>query len=297
MTTSTETSPATTPATSLVAPRVLIADDDPSVLKFLADHCAQLGFRVQTASNGLHAFAIAHRFAPDVLIIDVNMPEVNGMSLCERLLAPGKKPIDLVVISGNPTPEMIERCEGYGASCVPKGPELWNTIQLELIELFPGVTPRPAPAELPVGRARVSQRPRVLIVDDDADLGTFLCNRLNKCGVDALFAPDGIAGYRMARSERPAVVISDYFMPSGDALYLLWKLRSSPVTEAIPFFIMSGRKLDEASKINIQREICGRPGAIRIFTKPLDMDEMLSAAQKFCALDLGNLHHATIKWS
>ncbi|MGC1359502.1 MAG: response regulator, partial [Xanthobacteraceae bacterium] len=94
----TETSPATTPATSLVAPRVLIADDDPSVLKFLADHCAQLGFRVQTASNGLHAFAIAHRFAPDVLIIDVNMPEVNGMSLCERLLAPGKKPIDLVVI-------------------------------------------------------------------------------------------------------------------------------------------------------------------------------------------------------
>ena len=104
MTTSIETSPATTPATSLVAPRVLIADDDPSVLKFLADHCAQLGFRVQTASNGLHAFAIAHRFAPDVLIIDVNMPEVNGMSLCERLLAPGKKPIDLVVISGIPLP-------------------------------------------------------------------------------------------------------------------------------------------------------------------------------------------------
>jgi len=179
--------------THAVAPRVLIADDDPSVLKFLADHCARLGFRVQTASNGLKAFAIAHRFSPDVLILDVNMPEVNGMSLCEKLLEPGKKPIDLVVMSGNPTPETIERCEGYGATCVPKGPELWNTIQSELIELFPGVTAQPAaPPELSVASARVSQRPRVLICDDDAEVGKFLCSRLNKCGVDALFAPDGV---------------------------------------------------------------------------------------------------------
>jgi len=289
VTMSTETRP--------VQPRVLIADDDPSVLQFLADHCAQLGFRVQTASNGLNAFAIAHRFSPDVLIIDVNMPEVDGMSLCEKLLAPGRKAIDLVVISGNPTPETIERCEGYGAICVPKGPELWDTVQAELIEIFPGMSAEPAAPELSIGRTEVRRRPRVLVVDDDADVGSFLCSRLNKCGVEALFASDGIASYRIARSERPAVVISDYFMPSGDALYLLWKLRSTPITDAIPFFIMSGRKLDEASKINIRREICGRPGAIRIFRKPLDMDEMLSAMQKFCALDLENLHHATVKWS
>jgi CheY-like chemotaxis protein len=280
------TMPAETPA---VAPRVLIADDDPSVLKFLADQCSRLGFRVQTASNGLNAFAIAHRFSPDVLILDVNMPEVNGMSLCEKLLEPGKKPIDLVVISGNPSPETIERCEGYGATCVVKGPELWDTIQSELVELFPGVTAAPAAPEFPVGRGQVSQRPRVLICDDDPDVGTFLCSRLNKCGVDALFAPDGVAGYRMARSERPAVVISDYYMPTGDALYLLWKLRSTPVTDAIPVFVMSGRNLDEASKVNLQREICGRPGAARLFRKPLDFDEMLIALRKYCALDLSKL--------
>jgi CheY-like chemotaxis protein len=290
VTTSTEASGLASP----VAPRVLIADDDPSVLKFLADHCAQLGFRVQTASNGLNAFAIAHRFAPDVLIIDVNMPEVNGMSLCEKLLEPGKKPIDLVVISGNPTAETVERCEGYGASCVPKGPELWDTIQSELVEMFPGVTPKPAAVELAVGGARVSQRPRVLICDDDADVGNFLCSRLNKCGVDALFAPDGVAGYRIARSERPAVVISDYYMPTGDALYLLWKLRSAPITDSIPVFVMSGRNLDEASKVNLQREICGRPGAARLFRKPLDFDEMLIALKKYCALDLGKLSQPTV---
>jgi CheY-like chemotaxis protein len=267
-----------------VKPRVLIADDDPSVLQFLAEHCAQLGFRVQTASNGLNAFAIAHRFSPDVLIIDVNMPEVDGMSLCEKLLAPGRKSIDLVVISGNPTPETIERCEGYGAIFVPKGFDLWNTVQAELIELFPGMSAEPAP-ELSLGRTEVRRRPRVLIVDDDADVGSFLCSRLNKCGAETLFASDGVAAYRIARNERPAVVISDYFMPSGDARYLLWKLRSSPTTDAIPFFIMSGRKLDEASKINIQREVCGRPGAIHIFRKPLDLDEILSAVQKVCALD------------
>ena len=112
MTMSTETRP--------VQPRVLIADDDPSVLQFLADHCAQLGFRVQTASNGLNAFAIAHRFSPDVLIIDVNMPEVDGMSLCEKLLAPGRKAIDLVVISGNPTPKRSNVARVTARSVCPR---------------------------------------------------------------------------------------------------------------------------------------------------------------------------------
>jgi CheY-like chemotaxis protein len=286
VTMSTEASP--------VQPRVLIADDDPSVLKFLAEHCAQIGFRVQTAGNGLHAFAIAHRFSPDVLIIDVNMPEVDGLSLCEKLLAPGRRSIDLVVMSGHPTPDMIERCGGYGATCVPKGPDLWDAVQAELIKLFPGVAAAPPASELPIGREQFRQRPRVLIVDDDSDVGSFLCSRLDKCGVEALFAPDGVAGYRMARNERPAVVISDYYMPTGDALYLLWKLRSTPVTDAIPVFIMSGRDLDEASKVNLQREICGRQGATRLFRKPVDFDEMLVALQKFCALDLGKLHYAMV---
>ena len=69
------------------APRILIADDDPSIVDLLADRCARMGFVVETASNGIQALLKARRNAPAVLIIDVNMPGVDGLSVCTRLLA------------------------------------------------------------------------------------------------------------------------------------------------------------------------------------------------------------------
>ena len=42
-------------------PRMLIADDDPSIVRLLADHCARMGFDVDTASNGIQALVKASR--------------------------------------------------------------------------------------------------------------------------------------------------------------------------------------------------------------------------------------------
>src|SRR5262245_53745724 len=97
-----------------VGPKMLIADDDPSIVRLLADHCARLCFNVETASNGLHALLKASRFKPDILMVDVNMPEVDGMSVCERLLSPGRAPLDIIVVTGSRDNDMLERCEGLG---------------------------------------------------------------------------------------------------------------------------------------------------------------------------------------
>ena len=57
-------------------PRMLIADDDPAILRLLADRCARIGFQVDVASNGMQAILKASRSKPDILVIDVNMPEM-----------------------------------------------------------------------------------------------------------------------------------------------------------------------------------------------------------------------------
>ncbi len=267
--------------------KVLIADDDPGVLQFLSDRCAKMGFEVQTATNGLEALVIAHQSPPDVLIVDVNMPELDGLSLCARLLAPRKKPLEVVVVTGNSHPETIERCESFGAIYARKGPAFWGTVQSALMEIFPGLSHRIADVEASTARADVRERPRVLVVDDDADVGEFLCSRLRQRGVDTLLASNGIGGYRLARHDKPSLIISDYHMPHADALYLLWKLRTTPATAKIPVFIMSGRTLDLRVEANLKRDIRGRPGAARLFKKPLDIDELFGALQTFCALE----HH------
>jgi DNA-binding response OmpR family regulator len=266
-------------------PEVLIADDDPGILRFLADHCAKMGFAVRTANNGLQALVMAGRGPPDVLIVDVNMPELDGLSVCLRLLGPDKKSFQVIVISGGSELELGERCAGFGASYAHKGPDLWKHVQAALTRFFPDMPGTIAEEAGSSSRAKAWKRPRVLVVDDDADVEAFLSSRLRKCGVDSLYASDGVKGYKMACKEEPSVVLCDYFMPNGDAMYLLWKLRSTRPTAGIPFFVMSGRPIDKATEQSLMREMCGRSGALRIFTKPLDTQELFAAIQSHCAFD------------
>ena len=94
---------------------MLIADDDPSVVSALAIECARMGSKVDTANNGLQALMKANKNKPDILVIDVNMPEVDGLSVCAHLLDPAKQPMNVIVVTGSRDLETIERCENFGA--------------------------------------------------------------------------------------------------------------------------------------------------------------------------------------
>lgn len=59
-------------------PKILVADDDPCVLRAIAARCSAMGFDVETAASGLQALIKAGECQPDVLIIDIHMPEVSG---------------------------------------------------------------------------------------------------------------------------------------------------------------------------------------------------------------------------
>src|SRR5437763_238326 len=92
-------------------PRVLIVDDDPAALKFLTDRCHRMGLEVQTAANGLQALIMARRTRPDALIVDVHMPELDGLSLSSRLLEPNQPAIDVIVVSGRADNEAFDRAD------------------------------------------------------------------------------------------------------------------------------------------------------------------------------------------
>jgi CheY-like chemotaxis protein len=266
-------------------PEVLIADGDPAVVGALADRCASVGFEVRTALNGIQAMIMASQSQPDILIVDANMPEANGFDISARLLDQRCKRIGVVVTTGSPNPEMIERCERLGAFYARKGPDFWNHVVSALAEIVPDMAARLNELAMRPTCVDVRTRPRVLIVDDDPDVDFFLSSRLGKRGVDTLYAADGVQGYRIACQEKPSAIISDYFMPNGDARFLLSKLRSTPGTENIPVFVISGRRLDESTERSLAREICGRPGAARIFKKSFDTDELFGALQEFCGFE------------
>jgi CheY-like chemotaxis protein len=266
------------------SPRMLIADDDPSIVKLLADRCAGVGFEIETATNGIQALIKANRSHPDIMVIDVNMPEADGLTVCARLLEPSRRSLNVVVVTGSREAQTLERCEGFGAYYVRKGPEFWSGLGVALTELFPRMADRIKDLHQPM-RAEMRERSRVLVIDDDPAIKQFLSSRLGKCGVELLFAPDIGQGFRMACRQAPSVIISDYFLPNGGIPYLLSRLRTTPETENIPVFVLTGRELGEITEQSLMREVCGKPGVVRIFRKSFDTKELFGALQKVCGFE------------
>ena len=62
--------------------KILLVDDDKDILEFLTYNLEKEGYNVVTADNGKKALEIAKRILPDLIILDVMMPEMDGVSTC-----------------------------------------------------------------------------------------------------------------------------------------------------------------------------------------------------------------------
>jgi two-component system, OmpR family, response regulator MprA len=73
----------------LAAERVLVVDDDPPLRRMLARTLSAEGFEVTVAADGGAALVEVQRSAPDVIVLDVAMPAIDGLSVCRRLRGKG----------------------------------------------------------------------------------------------------------------------------------------------------------------------------------------------------------------
>jgi CheY-like chemotaxis protein len=83
-----------------MAAKVLICDDDMLLRKLLIEHVSSLGYKVLEASNGHECIEIVKRSAPDVLLLDLVMPEMSGLEVIKQLKALGINDLPIFVISG-----------------------------------------------------------------------------------------------------------------------------------------------------------------------------------------------------
>jgi DNA-binding response OmpR family regulator len=79
------------------APRILIVDDDPNLLVLLADQLRADGYEIQTARDGEEALRRLRTSWPDLLIIDMMMPRMDGLSLAREIK--GRADLPIIVLS------------------------------------------------------------------------------------------------------------------------------------------------------------------------------------------------------
>jgi CheY-like chemotaxis protein len=269
--------------------KVLIADDDPAVVRALSLRCRKLGLEVDTAENGLQAILKASRNPPRLLILDLNMPEADGFRVCEWLLDADRPPIDVVMLTGRNDSDTLTRCDSFGAFYVPKNQDTWDMIKSILGEvmeidaetLAASVAPRRFRNEDLEVR---STKNKVLIVEDDLDIVHALERRLQKVGAQTFVATNGVEAFRIALKERPDAIIADYIMPEGGGHYLLWRLKSTEATRHIPVIIVTGQSFEMGTEHAAEREALGRNGAVKFFRKPIDTDALFRELSQHCTI-------------
>jgi CheY-like chemotaxis protein len=262
--------------------KMLIVDDDPLVLSALANRCTLMGFFVVTATNGLQALIKAGEHRPDVLVIDVHLPEVDGLSVLAYLGEAAKSVRHVVVISGRLGKDTIAACERLHAACILKGSRFWTDFETCLAAMYPEREADIVQSASRSAKVVLKQRPRILLVDDDTSVKKMFFHQYGRLGAALLHAADATRAFWMARHEQPTVIVSDFWMPNGDAGYLLTRLRSTPETCGIPVIVQSGRSLSNSVRRKLQEDINGHPGAARVLEKSFDGAELLEALQRFC---------------
>jgi len=84
-----------------MSPRVLIVDDEPVLLRLLEVNFRLAGFEVRTALRGEAAVAEAAAEAPDVVLLDLGLPDMDGEEVLRKLRQlPGMREVPIVVVSG-----------------------------------------------------------------------------------------------------------------------------------------------------------------------------------------------------
>jgi excisionase family DNA binding protein len=99
-------------------PKVLVVDDDASIREVLAEHLATrpTGYEVLTAADGFEAGRLVANFRPDVVLLDLKMPGLDGFAICRTIKADPESSSTLVIaMTGYYSPETEARILECGA--------------------------------------------------------------------------------------------------------------------------------------------------------------------------------------
>lgn len=81
--------------------RILVVDDEPNVLELVSLYLNQEGFSVTTATNGRTAIEVFDELQPDLVVLDIMLPELDGWEVCRILRGKGNTPIIMLTARGD----------------------------------------------------------------------------------------------------------------------------------------------------------------------------------------------------
>jgi len=207
---------------------VLIVDDEEAVRNHLSQVLEKRGYRTLCAASGEEAIRLARTHRPDVVTLDVVMPDVDGWEILQHLKSADQtRDIPILVVSVSE-----ERETGFALGAVGY--------------LTKPVDPKRLFAEI---ENLVENRPRrVLVVDDNPVDRQEIVRVLSDRGFATMEAAGGEEGLEKAAVVVPDLVVLDLMMPDVSGFEVLDRLRRDEKTQPLPVIVVTARDLSVEEK-------------------------------------------------
>jgi len=86
---------------------ILIVDDEPKILQLAKDYLVENGFKVLTSGDGAQALAIAHHDKPDLIVLDLMLPGLDGLDVCRAIRKESDVPIIMLTARAEEADQLI----------------------------------------------------------------------------------------------------------------------------------------------------------------------------------------------
>jgi DNA-binding response OmpR family regulator/CHAT domain-containing protein len=111
--------------------KILVVEDDPKVVVFVVDQLEHLGYRVAVARDGLQGLAQVREEKPDLVVLDVMMPEMNGYEVCHRLKSsPETKRIPILMLTAKG--QLQDKVKGFDKGADDYLPKPYDKAEFEV---------------------------------------------------------------------------------------------------------------------------------------------------------------------
>jgi len=96
------------------SPRILVVDDDDSVISVMQQYFASAGYRVEFAQHGGDALTLVQHNPPDLVLLDLMMPGMNGVEVLQRILAL-RATLPVIIVTARADATLAEQTRALGA--------------------------------------------------------------------------------------------------------------------------------------------------------------------------------------
>lgn len=236
---------------------VLIVDDDNNLADLLSIRLRQKNIRVMNASDGETALKIIKHDAPDLVVLDINLPGMSGHDILRRLKQdPEHVAMPVLMLTANAQEKDVVSALHSGA--------------IDYII-------KPVDADQLVARVEKlldASRYTVIIADNDPLILQLLESKFRHRGFKVRLAEDGNKAWTQISKSLPDLVILDRMMPGKEGLSVLQEMRDEEATRNIPVIILSARKEDRDINEGLKR------GAQDYMVKPFIVDDLINKSLK-----------------